>query len=429
MRALLKLRFALVCGSLLALAGSWSAAAQTTTPPPDPSDPFFDDSVVQEIRLEINTKDWTTLKTNFLLNDYYPAAMKWGAITVTNIGIRSRGTGSRSGVKPGLRVDFDRYTANKKFLGLKSFVLRNQTQDPSNLHERVAMMFFRRQGVLASREAHVRLYVNNEYDGLYTIVESIDKTWLQKNLGEDSGTLYKYDYNVDDRPYYFEWRGSDPAAYVPSPFKPETNESDPQPASLVDMISVINDAPAALFKQQIAQFLDMGQFIKHIAVEIFLADSDGFNGNWGMNNFYLYRYNNQNLYKFIPWDKSEAFKDGPTYPIFHNIYDVPEAIRNRLTMRVLNDPQLRTQFLDTLAECARSAAELIVDTPETTPPDTRGWLEREVEREYAQIRNAALADTTKTYTNEEFEAAVEAMRVFARERSAFVTSEVAKARP
>jgi len=283
--------------------------------------------------------------------------------------------------------------------------------------------------VLASREAHVRLYVNNEYDGLYTIVESIDKTWLQKNLGEDGGTLYKYDYNVDDRPYYFESRGSDSAAYVPSPFKPETNESDPQPASLVDMIRVINDAPAALFKQQIAQFLDMGQFIKHAAIEIFLADSDGFNGNWGMNNFYLYRYNNQNLYKFIPWDKSEAFKDGPTYPIFHNIYDVPEAIRNRLTMRVLNDPQLRTQFLDTLAECARSAAEPVIDTPETAPPDTRGWLEREVEREYAQIRDAALADTTKTYTNEEFEAAVEAMRVFARERSAFVTSQVAQARP
>jgi hypothetical protein len=428
MRARMKLGFALVFSSWFVLAGASGAAAQTT-PAPAPSDPFFDDTVIHEIRLAINTKDWTTLKTNFLLNDYYPCDFKWESTTVRNVGIRSRGTGSRSGVKPGLRVDFDRYTTNQKFLGLKSFVLRNQTQDSSGIHERVAMLFFRRQGVSASREAHAKLYVNNVYEGLYTIVESIDKTWLQENLGEDGGTLYKYDYNVSDLPYYFEYKGADPALYVPSPFKPETNESDPQPASLVDMIRTATDAPAALFKQQFAPFMDLTQFIKHVAVEIFLADSDGFNGNWGMNNFYLYRYQNQTLYKIIPWDKSEAFKDGPTYPIFHNIYDVPESNRNRLMMRVLNDPQLRTLFLDTLAECARSASEPIVDTPESTPADTRGWLEREVEREYSQIRDATLADTTKTFSNADFETAVEAMRTFARQRSAFVTSEVAAARP
>ena len=428
MRARMKLGFALIFSAWFVLAGASGAAAQTT-PAPAPSDPFFDDTVIHEIRLAINMKDWSTLKTNFLLNDYYPCDFKWGSTTVRNVGIRSRGTGSRSGVKPGLRVDFDRYTTNQKFLGLKSFVLRNQTQDSSGIHERVAMLFFRRQGVSASREAHAKLYVNNVYEGLYTIVESIDKTWLQANLGEDGGTLYKYDYNVSDLPYYFEYKGADPALYVPSPFKPETNESDPQPASLVDMIRTATDAPAALFKQQFAPFMDLTQFIKHVAVEIFLADSDGFNGNWGMNNFYLYRYQNQTLYKIIPWDKSEAFKDGPTYPIFHNIYDAPESNRNRLMMRVLNDPQLRTLFLDTLAECARSASEPIVDTPESTPADTRGWLEREVEREYSQIRDATLADTTKTFSNADFEAAVEAMRIFARQRSAFVTSEVAAARP
>ena len=93
-----------------------------------------------------------------------------------NIGIRSRGNGSRSGVKPGLRVDFDRYAIAQKFLGLKSFVLRNNTQDPSNLHERLSMLFFRRMGLPASREVYARLFVNNEYRGLYTIVESVDKS-------------------------------------------------------------------------------------------------------------------------------------------------------------------------------------------------------------------------------------------------------------
>ncbi len=424
MRARLRLRLALFIAATLVLTSASRVGAQT----PDPGDPFFDDSVVHEIRLAINTKDWDALKANYLANDYYPCDFKWGSVTVRNVGIRSRGTGSRSGVKPGLRVDFDRYTTNQKFLGLKSFVLRNNTQDFSNMHERVSMLFFKRQGVVASREAHARLYVNNEYAGLYTIVESVDKTFLQKNLGDDSGFLYKYDYNPSDLPFYFDYKGSDSASYVPSPFKPETNETDPQPAPLVDMIRTVTEASAAVFRDQIASFIDLQALLKHVAIEMFLAEGDGFVGAWGMNNFYIYRPQNSTTFKIIPWDKSETFKDGPGYPIFHNIYDVAESIRNRIVNRALTYPDLRTYYLDILAQCAQSASEQLVVTPESGP-DTRGWLEREVEREYLQIQSAVLSDPQKNYTNEDFQAAVEAMRTFAKERSAFVLAEVAKARP
>src|SRR5437868_10333748 len=114
-------------------------AAASNTPAPLASDPFFDDTVLHEIRLTINSRDWQSLKDHYLDNTYYPCDFKWRDKTVRGIGIRSRGTGSRSGVKPGLRVDFDRYVTDQKFLGLKSFVLRNNTQDPSNLHERLSM--------------------------------------------------------------------------------------------------------------------------------------------------------------------------------------------------------------------------------------------------------------------------------------------------
>ena len=113
----------------------------------DPADPFFDGSVLHDIFLTINSRDWASLKEHFLDNTYYPADFKWSGQTVRNIGIRSRGTGSRSGVKPGLRVDFDRYTTDQKFLGLKSFILRNNTQDPSGMRERLSMELFKRMGL------------------------------------------------------------------------------------------------------------------------------------------------------------------------------------------------------------------------------------------------------------------------------------------
>ena len=100
--------FALVA----ALAVVPQAALAQTTPPPapvaDPADAFFDGTVLHDIFLTINSRDWASLKEHFLENTYYPCDLKWNDQTVRNIGIRSRGTGSRSGVKPGLRVDFDR---------------------------------------------------------------------------------------------------------------------------------------------------------------------------------------------------------------------------------------------------------------------------------------------------------------------------------
>ena len=95
--------------------------------------------------------------------------------------------------------------------------------------------------------------------GLYTIVESVDRTFLGKHFENDEGFLYKYDYNPGDTPYYFEYKGPMRRVYVPLPFKPETHESDPQPAAIVDMIRTVAEASDAVFRSQIAQFLDLTQ--------------------------------------------------------------------------------------------------------------------------------------------------------------------------
>jgi spore coat protein CotH len=387
------------------------------------ADAFFDDTVLHEIRLAINARDWQSLKDNYLDNTYYPCDFRWRDVVLRNIGIRSRGTGSRSGIKPGLRVDFDRYVTDQKFVGLKSFVLRNNTQDASNLHERLSMLLYRRLGRPAPREAHTKLYINDSYAGLFTIVESVDKSFLKRTLGEDEGYLYKYDYPADANPYYFEDRGSNPATYVPLPFKPETHESDPRPEFIVQLVQAINQPTSTVaFRTAIADYLDLRNFLRHVAVEVFLGDIDGFIGDYGINNFYFYRYQDKKLFTFIPWDKSEAFKGGPAFSIFHNITGAPPARQNRLMTRTLADRELYDFYLDFLLECVRSASAVEDST------DGRGWLEREIDREYQQIRDAALADPEKTFTNDEFERAVDDLKAFARQRGDFVTTEVNAAR-
>jgi hypothetical protein len=142
-----------------------------------------------------------------------------------------------------------------------------------------------------------------------------------------------------------------------------------------------------------------------------------------MNNFNFYRHDNQKLFTFIPWDKSQAFLGGFTYSIFKNFNDVPSAQRNRLMSRVLAYQDLFNLYLDTLLDCVTSAED------PTGFSDGKGWLEHEIQREYEQIREAALADPDKPFSNAEFEQAVSDLGVFSRQRGEQVRREVNNSRP
>ena len=408
MRRLLMVAAAFLAAQLSLRAGAPAAAT------------LFDDSIVHRIDLLINSRDWESLTVNYLDNTYYPADFKWQDQTVRNIGIRSRGTGSRSGVKPGLRVDFNHYKSSQTLLSLKQVILRNQTQDASNMHERISMLLYQRLGVMAPREAYTTLYINGDYAGLFTIVENPDDQMADRMFGDSDGNMYKYDYNADDQPWYFTYLGDVPGTYVPHPFKPETNETDPHSEVIRDFVRSVGTDSDAAFPLNVKQWISWENFAKHIAVENFVADQDGFNGDYGVNNFYLYRWTNSARLTFIPWDKSEAFKNASDLPIGHNFLDGDSARRNRLSLRAMAIDEARNLYLDALVAAANSASE----RDSQNPTDARGWMEREIEREYAQIKQYVYADTKKPFSNDEFEQAVESLRAFARARPANVIAQV-----
>jgi hypothetical protein len=83
-------------------------------------------------------------------------------------------------------------------------------------------------------------------------------------------------------------------------------------------------------------------------------------------------------------------------------------------------PSVLNMYLDRVLDAARSLAAL----DETNPDDQRGWMEREIQREYEQIPDLAYEDPNKPYTNDDFEQEVERLRTFARERKPFVEQAV-----
>jgi spore coat protein CotH len=380
------------------------AAAQT-------QDDLFNPDVLQRVELWLNAQDWSKLKAAFQENTYYPADVVWNGQTVRNVGIRSRGLGSRSATKPGLRVDFDRYSSGQQFLGLKSFVLDNLTQDFSGIKETVAMRFFTRLGIPAPRETHTRLFVNGEYAGLYALVESVDKTMMGRVFGsigdnvQNDGYLFEYNY-VLGSPWRFEYEGSALAPYK-ARFDIKTNESHPESTiwgPIEELVRLVNETPAASFEQAIGARLDLPAFVRYIAAQSFIAQNDAFNGYDGMNNFYFYRLENSTTHTFIAWDEDNAF-------LAADFGITTRLDENVLTRKTLELPNFRAQYFGVLSEAAGSAAD---------------WLRQEMQRQLDLIAQAMLEDTRKPYSNAEFAAERDRLLAFPDARITFVRCEVSK---
>jgi spore coat protein CotH len=394
----------LLAAVVLTLGLAASAGAQTT-------DDLFNPEVLQRIELWLNSSDWSKLRQNFQENTYYPADMTWNGQTVRNVGIRSRGLGSRSSTKPGLRVDFDRYNTGQQFLGLKSFVLDNLTQDNTGIKETVAMRFFARLGIPAPRETHARLFVNGEYAGLYGLVETVDKTMMGRVFGsigndvQNDGYLFEYNY-VLGSPWRFLYEGSDLTPYK-ARFDIKTNETHGDTriwGPIEELVRLANSSSTASFAATMEPLVDLPAFVKYIAGQNFIAQNDGFNGYDGMNNFYFYRLENSTKHVFIAWDEDNAFLQ-PDFGI------TMRNNENVLTQKTLAQSSYTSLYFSSLTDAAASAAD---------------WMRGEMQRQFEMVQEAMLADPLKPYSNSEYQAARDALLLFPEARISFVRCEVAK---
>lgn len=400
MRALQRLSVAVA----ILLLGGVAVSAQT-------SDDLFNPEALQRIDLWVNESDWAKLQANFQENTYYPADLVWNGQTVRNVGIRSRGGGSRRSSKPGLRVDINRYEDGQEFLGLKAFVLDNLSQDPSGIRESVIFRFYNRMGIPAARKTHARLYINGRYAGLYGLVEAVNKQMLARVFGEingnvqNDGYLFEYKY-VTDSPWRFTYEGSALTPYKTRlEIKTNDNHSDAKIWGPIEqLVRLVNDTDSSRFDEVIGPLLDLPQFVRYIALQNFVAQNDGFNGYAAMNNFYLYRLEDSTKHVFIPKDEGVGFLQ----PDFGVTLRLDE---NVLTRKTLARSDYSSQYFNVLLEAATSAGE---------------WMKQEMQREFDLIDEAMLADPPRLFSVDEYQADKRFLLAFPDARVSYVRCEVAK---
>lgn len=412
-----------VMSALLLLLGAAVASAQSAPTGPTDAD-FFNSNVLHRLDILINSKDWEKLKLNYLSNDYYPCDIKWQGLTVRNVGVRSRGLGSRSQSKPGLRIDFNYYASGQTFLGLKSFLLDNLWQDPSGIREVAAMQMYARLNLPVPRESFATVYVNNQYSGVYGVIESIDKEFLKRVFGEkdgdteNDGYLFEYKWTYA---WYFTYLGSDLEPYdTLFDEKQHDNKSTfDKYYDIEEWVRTVNVARDDMFVDSVWKYLDLNTFMQTVAAESFMAEWDGILGYAGMANFYLYRFEQTTRHQFIIWDADNTFR-AVDYSIVQGHQE------NAIMRRAMQVEGLRRVYFESLLAAEEKASEEDPDEVVPAGQAKRGWLEREVDRLITLIQSAMYADKNKPYTNQEFDEASATLRTFARERGQFVRCEVAR---
>lgn len=321
---------------------------------------IFNDTVVHTLSVEINSPDWFAMvEVDYQQNAsnplvypeiYRPCKVTWDGITLNNCGFREKGNSSNQfttfGKKKPFKIAFDEFINNQTLDGIKKINLNNFTNDPSLLHDVIAMKLFRDEGLVASRTSYTKLFVNGEYIGLYVVIENVDKTFLKYHYGgaNNNGNLYKTDRGAS---VFLDWLGHDSHAYKDRGLKLTTNESTDNWTTMINFIYFLNYYREADFKEQLESKFDVHAYLKILAIEKVIRSWDSYWG--GGNNFYLYEHPD-GKYRWIPWDVNETFQDvkllsGTSlldgYLVPTNKLDVRPLLK-----RIFEIPEYKTAYLN-----------------------------------------------------------------------------------
>ncbi len=267
----------------------------------------FDDSSLPTIIISI---DPVYLEDLFAPGNQYsdeerPAAFRFirglDTMHVDSIGFRFRGNTSRDSQKKSFKVSFNTFRRGQKFLGLEKLNLNGEHNDPSIMRSKIGWDLFKAMGVPASRASHVRLFLNDEYFGLYVNVEHVDEQFLQRYFGNDQGNLYKCLWPAD-----LLWLGPDAQDYRPSgperrPYDLKLKDSDLDGYDdLAHFIDILNNTGPAEFPAAIQSVFNVNGFLRALAVTTLTGSWDSY---WFLkNNYYLYSNPDTDLFEYIPFD-------------------------------------------------------------------------------------------------------------------------------
>jgi len=293
------MRFVLIC----ALLGVFQASAQTHIP--NWSDAFLQEEIaVIRIEIDPDSLDFALALADPTNEHEYPASFIYESSvrtdTLMNVGFRLRGSSSLNAIKKSFKLSVNSFTPGAKWLGLEKLNLVAQHNDPSLLRAKLCWDGIRHFGLAGSRTSFVKVYINNEFKGLYLNVEHIDENFANTYFLDSSAPLWKCTYPAD-----LAYLGSNPELYKFEMWgrrmyelKTNTFQDDYRP--LAEFVDVLNNTPLATLPCALERLFNVDDYLKYLALDVLTGNWDNYVYN--KNNFYLCRNEQTGLIDYIPYD-------------------------------------------------------------------------------------------------------------------------------
>ena len=392
----------MLCCSVLVSATQTAAAQSPGNPPSNPRESrqiavplddrqetaseqrkFYDPQQLQSVHLQIEEADQRRMLASLPECIYVPALFRWRDKTVSRVGVRFKGNSSSNPKQTHKRsylIKFSKYEKERRFLGMERISLDNGVQFGSLFSEPVITEILHDLRQDTHRCNYAKLYVNEQYRGVYVNAERIDESFIERHFDGQTGGLWKND--IGGPGGNLQYIGDNPDAYRKA-FETKNPQAKKEMRELITFIQRVNGVPRNDFEQMLETNMKVEDFLKTTAVMLFSGAFDQLTG-WGPHNYYLYREPATGQWHYLPWDLDVGFCEvafGRVYALedWHAAWPVPRGVANPLLERIIDDPALLKRY--------RNHATRILET--YFEPNRLCQI---VDAKYALIRDALATD-------------------------------------
>lgn len=271
--------------------------------------------------------------------------------------LRQRGDGARYHPKHSWKVELPQ---GSTLHGIRRLNFLAEYLDAGYLTDLFSYRLMEAAGVPAARPRYAELSVNGEHQGVYTVLEQVDKHFLRAHGLDEDSSIYRC--GARD----CELKITPPAHYQ-DPWEKKTNEAEPF-ADLEAFLQSVSRTPEHELLAFLERHLDLDAYLRYLAVNTLI-------GNAGIDDSgsYLIHDRGRDRWVFVPWDlnnchmqfwRNEPLDEPPrvrrAIPVY-TAYD-PVGIRGYewkeakygdahlpfsvLTQRIWDVPVLRNRVLD-----------------------------------------------------------------------------------
>ena len=275
---------------------------------------YYAIDTIREVRITFEQENWEEILGNLKKRgkkERLLAKVTLDGMPFDSVGVRYKGNSSYHNTqkKDGRKLPFNiklSYTDKKQATkeGFKTLKLSNIFRDPSYVREALSYEIARKY-MPASQCNFVKLYINEEYWGLYNSTQSVDEKFLGAYFGDDDGTFLKCDpewgwkkrENCPSTEFAsLTYIGKDTLCYDGF----YELKSDEGWGELSKLMEAIDEMPDTL-----EQLLDIDQSLWMLAFNNLLVNLDSYTGRLS-HNYYLYQDLSGQFHPII-WDLNLSF--------------------------------------------------------------------------------------------------------------------------